>query len=91
MLASKAHSGVLVARRDGVDPTVLRELALAIRALDVSTVALIGAPDAGRVAIVVAARPDGGIDAREIASGAARLSVAAAVDRRSSPRLAVAT
>ncbi len=72
-LASKAHSGVLVARRDGVDPTALRELALAIRALDVSTVALIGAPDAGRVAIVVAARPDGGIDAREIASGAARV------------------
>ncbi|MGB9113187.1 MAG: alanine--tRNA ligase, partial [Acidimicrobiales bacterium] len=57
--AAQAQSGVLVARRDGVDPAELRELALAIRALDVPTVALIGAPDSDRVSIVVATTPDG--------------------------------
>ncbi len=72
-LATQAQSGVLVARRDGVDPAELRELALAIRALDVSTVALIGAPDTDRVSIVVATIPDSGLDAREVASSAARL------------------
>jgi alanyl-tRNA synthetase len=72
-LAARAQSGVLAARHDGVDPAELRELALAVRALDVETVALIGAPDPGRVAIVVATTADGALDAREVASSAARL------------------
>jgi alanyl-tRNA synthetase len=72
-LAAQAHSGALVARRDGADPDELRELALAIRALDVSTVALIGAADANRVAIVVATTKESGLDARQLASSAARL------------------
>ncbi|MGA8296141.1 MAG: alanine--tRNA ligase [Acidimicrobiales bacterium] len=72
VLADQAQSGVVIARRDGVDPAQLRELALAVRSLDVESVALIGAPDAARVAIVVATRKDGDVDAREIAANAAR-------------------
>jgi alanyl-tRNA synthetase len=72
-LAEQAESGVVVARRDGIDPGRLRELALAVRGLDVATVALVGAPDPSRVAIVVAASKDFGVDAREVAGKAARL------------------
>ncbi|HLX78030.1 MAG TPA: alanine--tRNA ligase-related protein, partial [Acidimicrobiales bacterium] len=72
-LASLSDDGRLVARRDGVDPATLRELALAVRSSGVGTVALIGAVDDERVAIVVASTKESGIDAREVASRAARL------------------
>src|SRR5579863_2840370 len=72
-LASLSDDGRLVARRDGVDPATLRELALAVRSNGVGTVALIGAVDDERVVIVVASTKESGIDAREVASRAARL------------------
>ncbi len=73
-LAAGAAKGVVVARRDGLDPTALRELALAVRSeAAVETVALIGSPDGEKVALVVAASPGGRHDAKALASEAARL------------------
>jgi alanyl-tRNA synthetase len=72
-LAAGAAAGVVVARRDGIDPTALRELALAVRDdPTVSAVALIGSPDGDKVALVVATTA-AGPDARALASEAARL------------------
>ncbi|HXY44350.1 MAG TPA: alanine--tRNA ligase [Acidimicrobiales bacterium] len=69
-----AHGGVVVARRDGLDPNALRDLALSVRdrpaVRGVGLAGLVG--DDGRVALVVAARKDSGIDAREAAAAAAK-------------------
>jgi len=71
-LARKGSS--VVARRDGLDPTALRELALSVREEEgIDAVGLIGSPDGTRVALVVAARPGSGLDARQAAGEAARL------------------
>jgi alanyl-tRNA synthetase len=69
-----AGSGIVVARRDGLDPNALRDLALRVRDRpDVRAVGLAGVPgDDGRVALVVAAAKGSGIDARVVASAAAR-------------------
>jgi alanyl-tRNA synthetase len=69
-----AHGGVVVARRDGLDPNALRDLALSVRDRpDVRGVGLAGlVGDDGRVALVVATRKDSGIDARVAASAAAK-------------------
>jgi alanyl-tRNA synthetase len=73
-LAAGAEGGAVVARRDGVAPDQLRELALTIRKEPgVKVVALIGSPDGARVALVAAVTPDAGIDAAELLSGPARL------------------
>jgi len=75
-LAASAQSedGVAVARRDGLDPVALRELALAARDRGgVRAVALAGDPGDGRVALVVAVTKDSGLDARAAASEAAKL------------------
>jgi alanyl-tRNA synthetase len=75
-LAAQARSngGVVVARRDGLDPNALRDLALSVRDRpDVRGVALAGlAGDDGRVALVVATTKDSGLDARSTASTAAK-------------------
>jgi alanyl-tRNA synthetase len=71
-LAASADAGTVVARRDGVDPAALRELALATRReAGVDAVGLIGATGDGRVAIVVAVTGASGVDARAVASAAA--------------------
>ena len=71
-LAASADAGTVVARRDGVDPAALRELALATRReAGVDAVGLIGATGDGRVAIVVAVTAASGVDARAVASAAA--------------------
>jgi alanyl-tRNA synthetase len=71
-LAAAAVSGTVVARRDGIDPAGLRELALATRrAGGVDAVGLVGATTDGRVGIVVAVAAASGVDAREVASAAA--------------------
>jgi alanyl-tRNA synthetase len=69
-----AGNGIVVARRDGLDPTALRDLALGVRDRPgVRAVGLAGvAGDDGRVALVVAAVKGSGIDARTVASTAAR-------------------
>jgi alanyl-tRNA synthetase len=73
-LATTAIKRRVVARRDGLSPDALRELALAVRdheAIDV--VGLIGAPDSERVSLVVVAMKGAGIDAKAVASSVARL------------------
>jgi alanyl-tRNA synthetase len=70
-LAARAGSGRVVVRRDGLDPAALRELALKVRDHDgVDAVALVGSPDGQKVALVVAARPGSGVDARAVAAAA---------------------
>ncbi len=70
-LASGAD-GRVVARRDGLEAGELRELAIAVRDHPgVEVVGLVGATGADRVAVVVAAKKDSGIDARPPAVAAA--------------------
>ncbi len=72
-LATRAEGGRVVARRDGLDQNGLRDLALKVREREgVQTVALVGSPDGQKVALVVASRPGSGVDARAVASGAAK-------------------
>jgi len=58
-LAAKAEDGVVVARRDGLEPDALRQLALAVRdRLPAARgVVFIGSPDGQRVALVAAVPP----------------------------------
>ena len=73
-LGASAVDGVVVARRDGIDPAALRELALAVREQPgVEAVGMIGAPEQNKVALVVATIPGAGLDARPIAGEVARL------------------
>jgi alanyl-tRNA synthetase len=67
-------SGIVVARRDGLDPSAMRDLALSVRDRPgVRGVGLAGvAGDGDRVALVVAVVKGSGIDACTIASAAAR-------------------
>jgi alanyl-tRNA synthetase len=72
-LAAAATDGVVVARRDGLDPDALRDLALAVRALDgVRTVVLGGSPDGVRVALVAAVAKGVQPSAPELVGPAAR-------------------
>jgi alanyl-tRNA synthetase len=70
-LAATAEAGRLVHRRDGLDPTELRELAIAIRNFGLDALALVGSPDGEKVALVVATSKESGVDARAVASEAA--------------------
>ncbi|MFP5376528.1 MAG: alanine--tRNA ligase, partial [Acidimicrobiia bacterium] len=73
-LAAGALAGVVVARRDGLAPDQLRQLALAVRrAPGVRAVALAGTPDGARVALVAAVAPGSGLDAPALVAEAARL------------------
>ena len=58
-LAAAAADGVVVARRDGLDPDLLRQLALAVRDKlpEARGVVLIGSPDGQRVSLVAAVAP----------------------------------
>ncbi len=71
-LAARAGGGRVVVRRDELDATALRELALKVRDRPgVDAVAIIGSPDGQKVALVVAARAGSGVDARSVAAVAA--------------------
>ncbi|HUY07095.1 MAG TPA: alanine--tRNA ligase [Acidimicrobiales bacterium] len=72
-LVGDATDGVLVIRRDSLEPNALRELALLIRNLGVARVALAGSPDDERVAIVVALAKEVDLNAKEVAGLGARL------------------
>ena len=71
-LVTKAEGAMVVARRDGVDPGALRELALMIRAQGVERVGLMGSPDGEKVALVVALASGLEVNAKEIAGTVAR-------------------
>ena len=73
-LAAEAVAGMVVARRDGLAPDQLRELALTVRrAPGVRAVALAGSPDGARVALVAAVAPGSGLDAPALVGEAARV------------------
>ncbi|MDA8062980.1 MAG: alanine--tRNA ligase [Actinomycetota bacterium] len=73
-LAGSAAAGVVVARRDGLSPEELRDLAVALRSADgVRSVVLGGTPDGSRVALVAAVAPGEALAAPELVAGAARL------------------
>jgi alanyl-tRNA synthetase len=76
-LAATAVNGVVVARRDGLSPDELKQLAASTRdRLGSGVVAVLGAgPDGGKAGIAVAVSPDlvaGGVSAAEVASTAAK-------------------
>ncbi|MHB8244876.1 MAG: alanine--tRNA ligase [Acidimicrobiales bacterium] len=72
-LAASAVNGLAVARQDGFDSNELRELALAVRDRPgMRGVGLVGSPGEGRVALVVAVTKGSALDARAVASGAAK-------------------
>jgi alanyl-tRNA synthetase len=71
-LAASAVDGVVVARRDGVDPNGLRDLALAVRDQGARAVVLGGLPERGGVALVAAVTKDSGLKAGDLIADAAR-------------------
>ncbi len=72
-MAALATGGHVVARRDGLAPDQLRELAVAVRGQPgVQGAVLIGSPDGQRVALVAAVDPGGGIGAASLVGPAAR-------------------
>jgi len=74
-LAAEAagNGGIAVARRDGLEPNELRDLALSVRDRPgMKGVGLVSQTGEGRVALVVAVRKDSGLDARSAASEAAK-------------------
>ncbi len=85
-IAERAEDGAVVARRDGLAPDQLRELALAVRnAAGARAVVLAGTPDGGKVALVVAT--DGSVNAGELVKS---LSAAVGGGGGGSPDVAVA-
>jgi alanyl-tRNA synthetase len=68
-----ANGGIVIARRDGLEPNELRDLALDVRDRSgVRGVALAGSLDSERVSLVVAVTKDSGLDARAAATQAAK-------------------
>ncbi|HWD25164.1 MAG TPA: DHHA1 domain-containing protein, partial [Acidimicrobiales bacterium] len=72
-LVEAASDGAIAARRDGLDPGALRELALAVRERTGAPVGIIGSPDGAKVALVVATLPGGALDARVVAGAIAKM------------------
>jgi alanyl-tRNA synthetase len=74
ILAGTARDGRVVTRRDSLAAGELRDLAIAVRDRPgVDAVAVIGVSGPQRVAIVVALTKDSGLDARQVAVGAAKV------------------
>ncbi|MDQ3756974.1 MAG: alanine--tRNA ligase, partial [Actinomycetota bacterium] len=72
-LAEAAVDGQVVARRDGLGPDQLRELALAVRdEPGVKAVVLIGTPDGERVSLVAAVAKDSGLQAGSLVAEGAK-------------------
>jgi len=72
-LAARAVDGALVARVDGLSPSDLRDLAIAVRGKNaVEAVVLGGVSDSGGVALVAAVVPASGLKAGELIKDAAK-------------------
>ena len=72
-LAASAHDGVVVERVDGIEPSDLRDLAIAVRQqAGVRRVVLLGETPTGGVSLVAAIQPDEGIAAADLIKTAAR-------------------
>jgi len=73
-LAATAGAGVVVARRDGLAPNDLRELALAVLGRDgVDAVVLGGCPEEGKVTLVAAVSKAYPVGAPDVVAAAARM------------------
>ena len=73
-LAATAVDGRVTARRDGLDPNELRELAIEIRGQEgIHAVGLVGSPDGAKVGLVVAVEKGGTLDARSVAADVAKI------------------
>jgi len=73
-LAASAVAGAVVARRDGLAPDQLRDLARAVREEPgVRAVVLVGTPDGAKVALVAAVDPGSGLEAPALLAEPARL------------------
>jgi alanyl-tRNA synthetase len=69
-LAATAVGGVVVARRDGLDPDVLRDLAQsARRSSGLRVVVLGGSPDGKKASLAVSAAPEDGADGGPVHAG----------------------
>jgi alanyl-tRNA synthetase len=74
VLAASATAGAVVARRDGLSPDGLRELALAVRSQPgVAAVVLGGSPEEGKVTLVAAVERGFGAEAPQLVAAAAKL------------------
>ncbi|HVM07057.1 MAG TPA: alanine--tRNA ligase [Acidimicrobiales bacterium] len=74
-LVAQAVDGYVVARRDGIPPDDLRELAIAIRnEPEIKAVVLVGSPDGERVALVSAVEKGTGLVAGQLIADAAKLT-----------------
>ena len=72
-MAAGARDGVVVERVDGLSPTALRELAVAVRDVPgVTVVVLGGVADSGGVALVAAVAPDSPVKAGDVIRDAAK-------------------
>jgi alanyl-tRNA synthetase len=72
-MAAAARDGVVVERVDGLSPTALRELAVAVRDVPgVVVVVLGGVADSGGVALVAAVAPDAPVKAGDVIRDAAK-------------------
>ena len=72
-LAARAVDGALIARVDGLSPSDLRDLAIAVRGKNaVEAVVLGGVSDSGGVALVAAVVPASGLKAGELIKDAAK-------------------
>ena len=72
-MAAAARDGVVVERVDGLSPTALRELAVAVRDVPgVAVVVLGGVADSGGVALVAAVAPDAPVKAGDVIRDAAK-------------------
>jgi alanyl-tRNA synthetase len=73
-LAGGAQAGLVVARRDGLSPEQLKELALAIRDRPaINAAVLVGSPDTTRVALAAAVAKDSGLVAADLLAEPARM------------------
>jgi alanyl-tRNA synthetase len=72
-LAAEAVDGVVVARRDGVTPPELKDLAVAVRDQPgIRAVVLAGAPPKGGVSLIATVRRDSGLDASVLLAEASK-------------------
>jgi len=72
-LAADAIDGVVVVRIDGLEPSDLRDLAIAVRQQPgIRAAVLVGQTETGGVALVAAANPDSGLVAGDLIKGAAK-------------------
>lgn len=73
-LVKSAQQGRVLGRQDGLNPDLMRELALMVRSQpEIDVVVLIGSPDGEKAALVAAVTPESGLVASELLKEAAKI------------------